>query len=171
MNTREDDTKERKTDNRFFVQRQSTCCNIFGCLGAVVPVVPHSNSVGVTFTINAQVQSFSDGHVCRKENTTVLGIVRDGQFDVVRRKVDTPSLLNLVKDFSFECTKRHVQLMGLENFCECEDGSLFFRAKIRSCLFPALIEETAIQALGFVKARKGIKVDHQNDRSPACEEF
>ena len=70
-------------------------------------------------------------------------------------KFDTPSLLNLVKDFSFECTKRHVQLMGLENFCECEDGSLFFRAKIRSCLFPALIEETAIQGIGLRQGEKG----------------
>ena len=163
-------------------------------------MVPHPDSVRVTFTVNAQgiwsrpvfkrarkveaevlflmptgsisVQSYSDGHVCRKGTATVLGIVReDGQFDVVRGKVNTPSLFNLVKDFCFECTKRHVQLMGLENFCECEDGSLFFRPKSRSCLFPALIEETAILALGFVKVRKGIKIDHQNDRSPACEEF
>ena len=61
--------------------------------------------------------------------------------------------------------------MGLENFGGGEDGSFFFWPKGRSCLFPALIEDTAILALGFIKVRKGIKIDHQNDRSPACEEF
>ena len=49
-------------------------------------------------------------------------------------KGDTPSLLNLVEDFCFEGTKQHVQLMGLKNFGECEDGSFFFRPKSRSCL-------------------------------------
>ena len=103
---------------------------------------------------------------------TVLGM-RSGMVSLMssEEKLNTPSLLDLVKDFSYECTKRHVQLMGLENFGKCEDGSLFFRPKSRSCLFPALIKDTAILALGFVKVRKGIKIDHQNDRSPACEEF
>ena len=89
-------------------------------------MIPHPNSVGSTFTFNTQgvwsrsvlkrarkveadvlflmptgsisVQSFSDVHVCRKGKRTVLGAIRDGQFDVISREIDTPSLLDLVKD-------------------------------------------------------------------------
>ena len=141
-------------------------------------MVPHPNSIGITFAVYAQgiwsrpvlerarkvqadvlflmptgavsVQSFSDGHICRGEKAAILSMVRDGQFDFFRGEVDTPGLLNLVKDFCFEGTKQHVQLMGLENFCECENGLFFITVERRGGSFPALIQETAISS--FVKA-------------------
>ena len=45
-----------------------------------------------------------------------------------------------------------------------EDGLFFIPMERRGGLFPALIQEAAI-------SWKGIELDHQNDRSPSCEEF